>query len=337
MTSMAALGVALVPEPDVDQGDPFLVEVPADQRSQQPFRFYVYVSGTGFPVYGSNSLLDPAGWQRVGDSYPGIGVDRWCWAPCVRYVPGLERPWVMLYSRAKGAGETEGHQEHRLRRADSTSPAGPFADSGEVLTPDLDFAIDPDVHRSADGSHWLYFAVDFVTDEPYGTGIVRARISPDLRRLESEPSVIARPQAEWQLYDANRSMPWKHIPGVRWDRSETVRWSTIEGPAAITAPHGREVVLYSGGNFADFYGIGVAAQDPAGQQWLDLSPSPEDSLLGPDPAAGLFGPGHCSVITSDGVAYLCYHFRNAPSAARQFAVVPLRWDPETDLPRLAIG
>jgi Glycosyl hydrolases family 43 len=337
VTSMAALGVALVPEPAVDQGDPFLLEVPPEQRSDQPFRFYVYVSGPGFPVYGSTSLLDPAGWQRIGDSYPGIGVDRWCWAPCVRYVPGLPRPWVMLYSRARGAGETEGHQEHRIRRADSASPAGPFADSGEVLTPDLDFAIDPDVHRSADGSHWLYFAVDFVTDEPYGTGIVRARIDPELRRLESAPSVIARPQAEWQVYDANRSMPWKHIPGVRWDRSETVRWSTIEGPAAMTAPDGREVVLYSGGNFADFYGIGVVARDPAGGQWLDLSPSPEASLLGPDPASGLYGPGHCSVIESDGQPFLCYHFRSEPAAARQFAVVPLRWDPEADLPLLAIG
>lgn len=336
MTSMTALGVAFVPEPAVDQGDPFLLEVPADQRAEQPFRYYVYVSGPGFPVYGSNSLLDPASWQRVGDSYPGLGVERWCWAPCVRYVPGLRRPWVMLYSRAKGAGETEGHQEHRLRRADSSSPAGPFADSGEVLTPELDFAIDPEVHADADGVNWLYFAVDFITDEPYGTGVVRARISPDLRRLESEPSLIARPQAEWQLYDAQRSMPWKDIPGVRWDRSETVRWSTIEGPAVLTSPGGREVVLYSGGNFADFYGVGVVAQDLDSGQWLDLSPTPEASLLGPDPAANLFGPGHCSVLSSDGQPFMCYHFRSAPDASRQFAVAPLRWDPDTDLPRLAV-
>jgi hypothetical protein len=333
---MAALGVAFVEEPAVDQGDPFLLEAPADLRSKLPFRYYVYVSAPGFPVYGSNSLLDPDSWQRVGDSYPGLGVDRWCWAPCVRYVPGLRRPWVMLYSQAKGAGEVEGHQEHRLRRADSSSPAGPFADSGEVLTPELDFAIDPDVHIDAEGVSWLYFALDFVSDEPYGTGIVRARISPDLRRLESETSLIARPQAQWQLYDAHRSMPWKDIPGVRWDRSETVRWSTIEGPAVLTSPGGREVVLYSGGNFADFYGIGVVARDPDSGQWLDLSPTPEASLLGPDPAANLFGPGHCSVISSDGQPFMCYHFRSAPGASRQFAVAPLRWDLDTDLPRLAV-
>jgi GH43 family beta-xylosidase len=336
VTSTAVLGRALVPEPAVDQGDPFLVEVPAEHRGECPFRYYVYVSAPGFPAYGSNDLLEPASWQRVGEACPGLGRDRWCWAPCVRYVQGLERPWVMLYSMARGAGETEGHQEHRLHRADSTSPAGPFTDSGEVLTPELDFAIDPDVHTAADGSTWLFFAVDFVSDEPYGTGIVRARISPDLRRLESETSVVARPSADWQVYDANRSMPWKDIPGVRWDQSETVRWSTIEGPAVLTSPRGQEVVLYSGGNFADFYGIGVVVQSPDGD-WVDLSPTPQESLLGPQPAAGLYGPGHCSVLTTDGQTYLCYHFRTDPSASRQFAIVPLKWNSDTDLPQLALG
>jgi hypothetical protein len=203
------------------------------------------------------------------------------------------------------------------------------------LTPDLDFAIDPDVSDDADGDRWLYFAIDFVSDEPYGTGIVRARISTDLRHLESEPEVVARPRAQWHLYDAHRSMPWKDIPGVRWDRAETVRWSTIEGPAVITSPRGREVVLYSGGNFADFYGIGVVAQGPDGD-WVDLSPTPAQALLGPQPAAGVFGPGHCSVLITDGEPYLCYHFRTEPSAQRQFAIVPLKWDPETDLPQLAL-
>jgi hypothetical protein len=104
----------------------------------------------------------------------------------------------------------------------------------------------------------------------------------------------------------------------------------------LTSPRGREVVLYSGGNFADFYGIGVVARDPGSGQWLELSPTPEASLLGPAPAAGLVGPGHCSAITSDGRPFLCYHFRSSPSAARQFSVAPLRWELDTDLPRLAV-
>ena len=39
------------------------------------------------------------------------------------------------------------HIGHAIRRADAVAPEGPFQDSGEVLTPDLDFAIDPDVYR----------------------------------------------------------------------------------------------------------------------------------------------------------------------------------------------
>lgn len=333
MTYSAALGVALCPEPTVDQGDPFLLEVPEQHRADFPYRYYVYVTASGFPVYGADTPLDPTGWHRVGESYPGVDADRWCWAPCVRFVEGLRRPWVMLYSIAGGAGETEGHQGHRLRRADSTSPAGPFTDSGEVLTPDLDFAIDPDVHVAADGTTWLYFAVDFIADEPYGTGLVRAGISADLRRLESPPEVVARPSAPWQVFDPERSMPWKNIPGVRWQNAETVRWSTIEGPSVLTSPGGREVVLYSGGNFTDFYGVGIAAADPDGS-WSDLSPTPERSLLGPRPDDGLFGPGHCSVLVSDGQTYMCYHFRTEPSAPRQFGIIALEWDAATDLPRL---
>jgi glycosyl hydrolase family 43 len=331
----AQLGTPLCPEPAIDQGDPFLLEVPAVARAGLPFRFYVYVTAVGFPVYGANELLDPASWQRVGDSYPGAGVDRWCWAPCVRYIAGLDRPWVMLYSKADGAGEPAGHQGHRIMRADSTAPAGPFRDSGEILTSELDFAIDPEVCTRADGSTWLLFAADFVTDEPYGTGIVEARINAELRALESAPVVVARPSAPWQVYDPHRSMPWKTIPGVRWDQSQTVAWSTIEGPAALTSPHGREVILYSGGNFSGFYGIGVIAEGPHGQR-DDLSPTPEHVLLGPQPDAGLFGPGHCSVLVSSGATYMCYHFRRRESSPRQFAIVPLAWDADTDLPGVAL-
>lgn len=327
------LGIALCPDPSVDQGDPFLVEVPAAARALHPFRFYVYVTDAGLPVYGSNDLLDAAGWQRVGDSYPGAGLTRWCWAPCVRYVAGLERPWVMLYSKADGAGEPQGHQGHRILRADATSPAGPFADSGEVLTAGLDFAIDPDVHTRADGTTWLLFAADFVADEPYGTGIVEARISADLTALESEPALVARPSAPWQVYDAQRYMPWKAIPGVRWDEAQAVSWSTIEGPAEVTSPGGRQVVLYSGGNFAGFYGIGIIAEGADGQR-ADLSTTPDHALLGPDPANALFGPGHCSVLVSDERTYMCYHFRADASAPRQFGIVELAWDPVTDLPFL---
>ncbi|HEY6746280.1 MAG TPA: family 43 glycosylhydrolase [Mycobacteriales bacterium] len=314
-------GVPLCPESEVDQGDPFLLEAPAGTPGH---RFYVYVSGPGFPVYGSDDLT---GWRRLGDSRPD-GGDAWSWAPCVRYVAGLHRPWVMLYSQARGAGEVDGHRGHRILRADSDRPEGPFVDSGEVLTPELDFAIDPDVSPDpAGGGPLLTFAADYVSDQPYGTGLFEAAVRPDLRGLTSPPRPVARPRSEWQLYDGARSMPWKDIPGVSWAAGETVRWYTMEGPAAVLSPGGRRTLLYSGGNFAGFYGVGVLQADRSGR-WVDLSPTPQDCLLAPMPERGVYGPGHCSVLATDAAPdrqVLCFHFRTAPGAPRQFGILPLSW------------
>jgi hypothetical protein len=301
-------GVPLAPEPDVDQGDPFLVEAPPGS----PHRWYVYVTGAGLPAYGSDDLLT---WRRLGPTLVTDG-DAWCWAPCVRHVAGLPRPWVMVYSRARGAGEVDGHREHRLRRADSERPEGPFVDSGEVLTPDLDFAIDADV--SADG-RTLTFAADYA-DEPYGTGLWSAGVTGDLRRLTTPPRPVARARGDWQLYDPARSMPWKALPGVDWAAGATVRWFTMEGPVSLVSPAGVRTLLYSGGNFAGFYGIGVLREEAG--RWVDLSPTPDRCLLAPMPERGVHGPGHCSV-TGD---LLCFHFRTDPDQPRQFGILPLRWD-----------
>jgi len=312
-------GTPLCPEPDVDQGDPYLVSVPPGVAGA--FRYFVYVSGTGFPVYGSDDLLS---WTRLGASLVDDGR-AWCWAPCVRYVPGLPRPWVMLYSRARGTGEVDGHREHRLRRADSERPEGPFVDSGEVLTADLDFAIDADVSTGPDGGTLLTFAADYTGDEPYGTGLWEADISPDLRRRTSAPRPVARSRSDWQLYDPARSMPWKSIAGVDWAAGSTVRWYTMEGPVGLVSPGGRRTLLYSGGNFAGFYGIGVLREQDG--RWVNLSPTPDRCLLAPMPERGVHGPGHCSVLDD----LLCFHFRLDPDRPRQFGILPLRWDAD-DLP-----
>lgn len=309
-------GRPLAPDPDTDQGDPFLLEVPPGAGGP---RYLVFVSGAGFPVYGSADLVR---WSRLGTSLHTDG-DAWTWAPSVTHVPGLERPWVMLYSRALGAGEVEGHREHRIRRADSTAPAGPYVDSGEVLTPHLDFAIDPDVRLRTDGGAVLTFATDYVDDEPYGTGLAQAPLDAQLRRLTGPVVPVARPHADWQVYEPARSMPWKRIAGVRWEAGETVRWHTMEGPVSLLSPAGVPTMLYSGGNFAGFYGIGVLRHE--GGRWVDTSPTPADCLLAPIPERDLHGPGHCSVLSTDGGQLLCFHFRTSPDRPRQFGILPLRW------------
>jgi hypothetical protein len=120
-------------------------------------------------------------------------------------------------------------------------------------------------------------------------------------------------------------MPWKRIPGVDWAAGATVRWYTMEGPVSLVSPAGRRTLLYSGGNFAGFYGVGVLREDAG--RWVDHSPTPDRCLLAPMPERGVHGPGHCSVLGD----LLCFHFRTDPDRPRQFGILPLRWGAD-DLP-----
>jgi len=316
-----------------DQGDPFLLAVP--DGVEAAYRYYVYVTrdepgaavdaaGPGtFPVYASDDLV---AWRALGPTLPGDATPRAYWAPCVRYVPGLERPYVMLYSRSVGPGE-EAHIGHQVRRADAERPEGPFADSGHVLTPDTDFAIDADVYRAPDGSLRLAWAADFVDAEPLGTGIVEAPVSEDLTRVLAPPTVLARPSEEWHLFDASRRMPWKEIPGVDW-RTDTVRWSTVEAPVGgLVNPQGRRVYLYSGGCFFGFYAVGALVEDEAGRL-VNVTRDGRNFVLRPDPERGVYGPGHCTWFRApDGRDWLVTHARfGAPDAPRNATLVELLWD-----------
>jgi hypothetical protein len=231
----------------------------------------------------------------------------------------------MLYSRAIGLGE-EAHVGHAIRRAESAKPEGPFIDSGHVLTPDLDFAIDPDVYRLADGSLKLAFAMDFVKDEPYGTGLAEADTAEDLTKLTSAPRPLARPSYAWQVFDPARVMPWKGIPGVDWAR-QTVRWHTMEAPVGgLVSPRGRRVYLYSGGCFFDYYAVGALIEGEDGRLH-DLSEGESTLAIGPRPERGFFAPGHCSLLrAADGRDYLMLHARfGSPAAKRQMCLAPLSW------------
>jgi GH43 family beta-xylosidase len=198
-----------------------------------------------------------------------------------------------------------------------------------VLTGDLDFAIDPDVYRAPDGSLRLAFAMDFVGDEPYGTGIVEAAINDDLTRLTGPPRILARPQHDWHVYEPSRVMPWKTIPGVDW-RKHSVRWHTVEAPVGgLVSPEGKRVYLYSGGCFYGFYAVGALVEEETGEL-RDVTDGEHDFVLGPHPEDEFYAPGHCSWLhLPDGRDYLLFHARfGAPDAKRQMALAPLRWTAE---------
>ena len=320
-----------------DQGDPYLLAIP--EGVEADFRFYVYVTrdetsdGRGgqaspgaFPVFAGDDLVT---WTALDRAIPADGgPPRAYWAPCVRYVPGLARPYVMLYSRSAGVGE-EAHIGHQIRRADAERPEGPFVDSGHVLTPDADFAIDADVHPAPDGTWRMAYAADFVDQEPYGTGIVEVAVSDDLTRVLSAPTILARPSEEWHLFDAARRMPWKQIPGVDW-RTATVRWSTVEAPVGgLVNPQGRRVYLYSGGCYFGFYAVGALVEDEAGRL-VNVTRGDRGWVLRSMPEHGFHAPGHCAWFrTADGREWLITHARfGSPDAPRNAAIIELRWDEE---------
>jgi GH43 family beta-xylosidase len=315
-----------------DQGDPFLLAVPPGVPAD--FRYYVYVtrdetsdgrggtaSAGAFPVLASHDLET---WTPLGPSIPGDG-SRAHWAPMVRYVAGLARPYVMLYSRGAGTGE-QAHIGHQVLRADAERPEGPFVDSGHVLTPDTDFAIDADVYRAPDGSLRMAYATDFTEDEPYGTGIVEVAVSEDLTEVLSAPVVLARPTEEWQLFDGARRMPWKRIDGVDW-ATDTVRWSTVEGPAGgLSNPQGRRVDLYSGGCYFGFYAVGALVEDGSGLL-VNVTRDGGHFVLRSLPEHGFFAPGHCAWYRGgDGREWLVTHARfGSETAPRNACLVELRW------------
>ncbi|HEX8670632.1 MAG TPA: family 43 glycosylhydrolase [Longimicrobium sp.] len=324
---------------DADQGDPYLLAIPDGVAAD--FRYYVYVtrdetsdgrggvaSAGAFPAFGSNDL---ARWHPLGPTLRGDATRHAYWAPCVRYVPGLPRPYVMLYSHGIGIGE-EAHIGHVIRRADSERPEGPFEDSGHVLTPDTDFAIDADVYSAPDGTLRMAYATDFTDDEPYGTGIVEVAVSDNLTRTLSPPALLARPSELWHIFDPVRLLPWKTIPGVDWSTDRVV-WSTVEGPVGgLLSPAGRRVYLYSGGCYFGFYAVGALVEDGAGQL-VNVTRGDRRFVLHTMPEHRFHAPGHCAWFrTPDGREWLVTHARfGSPTAPRNATLVELRWD-DDDLP-----
>jgi len=206
-------------------------------------------------------------------------------------------------------------------------PEGPFTESDVSLLADREFVIDPDVFR-ADGSDWLAFATDFEDDAPIGTGIARVRINVDLSAVHGDVEVVARASREWHVFDPARSMPWKKITGVEWERGDAVCWYCVEAPAGgIVSPTGRAVMLYSGGNYEGFYAVAALVQSDNGT-WTDSS-AVDHFVLAPDVEAGFFGPGHCSVMHQNDETVVAFHARyGSVHAPRQFSLASLHWNPQ---------
>ena len=266
--------------------------------------------GSGKPFTGSGASFealvsaDLRAWRSAGTAFtgdPAIGSD--CWAPEVVEADGA---WWMYYSAGFGI------RGHHLRVARADSPLGPFIDTGVNLTPNESFAIDASPFQDTDGTRYLFFARDVLDAERPGTHLaVRRMIS--MTELDPKTVPVLAPNANWQLYEANRAMY-----GRRLD------WHTLEGPTVVRRGD-TYVLLYSGGSWeGPDYGVSFAtAPSPLGP-WSHQST--DVPLVLSRALTNQRGPGHNSVLEqTDGTWLTVYHAWNENGTRRQLYVEPLHW------------
>ncbi|WP_420593817.1 glycoside hydrolase family 43 protein [Deinococcus sp.] len=277
--------------------DPFVLQVDG--------RYYAYGTGLhgqadvrAFEVLSSPDLRQ---WTSHGGVLEPLSAEkRDYWAPEVA-VQG--DTFYLYYSVGQG------DQSHHLRVATARHPLGPFADTGQNLTPAEPFAIDPHPFQDQDGAWWLFYARDDLGGERPGTVLAVAPLH-EMTRL-GEAQTILRASGDWQRYQAGRPM----YGGV-YD------WHTLEGPF-VRYRDGQYHLLYSGGAWInDSYGVGHAvAAHPLGP-WRE--PQPGANVLHTTPV--LIGPGHASVTTLEDQDVLIFHAWDDAHTRRQLHAAPLRWE-----------
>ena len=199
----------------------------------------------------------------------------------------------MFYSASTGPSD----EYHRLRLAVASDPAGPFIDSGRPFLPDAGFTIDASPFRDPQsGKYYLFFATDYETDEPHGTGLAVVELADDLMSATSATPARHPSQADWQIYERNRdykgksldemalcrrtqcAVPWRKIllflfrrPGMATTMasdspSPTIRW---DHGATISLPTGAVVLKGIPGKI--------------------IGPGHNSHVLGPDDRDDLYG------------------------------------------------
>jgi GH43 family beta-xylosidase len=260
--------------------------------------------GGAFGILHSTDLVH---WREVGSALAPLPGGHTCyWAPEVTYDNGRFYLYYSVGNEVKMA----------IRVAVAEHPAGPFVDSGHVLTRE-EFAIDGHVFIDDDGQRYLFYATDFLSHTHVGTGLVADRML-DPFALAGEPQPVTRARYDWQVYDPQR----KEKGGVRWH--------TVEGPFVLKRK-GRYYLMFSGGNWQNVtYGVGYAVSDQVlpEDEWEQAADGHKSMpILRTLPEAGIIGPGHNSVVRGpDNQQLWCvYHRWSREVDDRVLAVDRLEW------------
>ncbi len=265
--------------------------------------------GRAFRMLRSTDLIH---WQYLGGAVEAISGATAYWAPEVLEHEGK---FYLYFSAALQQGD----QYHRLRVAVADRPEGPFVDSGKKLLKTDEFAIDANpFHDPRSGEHFLYYALDRTSDQPYGTGIGVIQMKDPITPT-GEPKMILRASADWQIYQRDRD-----YQGRIWKA-----WYTMEGPSVMFHDE-RYWCFYSGGcwSTAD-YGVGVAVADHPLGPWRDDWASQGPVVLKGVPDRVL-GPGHNSVTLApdNRSTMLIYHAWDRDLTMRRMCMDPLLWTPD---------
>ena len=265
--------------------------------------------GRIFTVLRSDDLVN---WQEVGGALtpPSDDARYEYWAP----EPAFHDGRFYLYYAMGGVEE----EKFAVRVATSTTPGGPYTDTG---TPLVDctgnrFTIDAHPFRDTDGTWYLFYARNFPNTEGgfhAGTGLAMDRLV-DMTRLAGECRTVLRAQHDWTLYQANRRMD---VYGATFD------WHTIEAPW-VRRHDGKYYMFYSGSNWqTPGYGVDWAVADRVTGPYTGAGA--EARVLRGVPGK-VRGPGHHSIVEGpDGRDWIVYHAWNAAMTVRQLCIDPLEW------------
>lgn len=263
--------------------------------------------GRAFPVLRSDDL---AHWEYVGGAVRPIPGATAYWAPEVAENHGQ---FFLYFSAAFGGSD----ESHGLRVAVADSPAGPFNDQSRLLLPEQGFSIDPHPFRDPKTGRWfLFFATDYIADEPHGTGLAVVALNDDMLSVTGPVRTVVRASQDWHIYERDRN-----YKGQTWRK-----WHTVEGPFVLFH-EGRYWCLYSGGRWSgDNYGVGVAVADNPLGPWRDESATQGPVVLRGTPDETV-GPGHNSVTTApnDQTLVFVYHAWDRDRTKRRMCIDPLSW------------
>jgi arabinan endo-1,5-alpha-L-arabinosidase len=192
-----------------------------------------------------------------------------------------------------------------------------------LLLPEQGFSIDPHPFRDPKTGKWyLFFATDFLADEPHGTGLAAVALNDDMVSVSGPVRPVVRASQDWHIYERDRN-----YKGQTWRK-----WHTVEGPFVLFH-EGRYWCLYSGGRWSgENYGVGVAVADHPLGPWRDESAVKGPVVLRGTPDEAV-GPGHNSVTIApdDQTPVFVYHAWDRERTKRRMCIDPLFWT--TDGPR----